>query len=238
MPAQDYYRKWAAFHAGEAALKKMDAVALVEGKTDKPFWAQLFRHAQKKVRIIAGSDTETHTGGKQECLKYARFVSAHFCICIDSDYDYIRRRRPPACKTPKGVLQTYAYAIENHYLAANAGLQDFLKKYSAVIYPAFLAFLAYGGRMAEHSREFNSDIAFADRRDTTLDALQKNLREKYAGAVPGIPNAAAGLTAENTFLFIPAKTLKHKLQCGEELSFDHYPMTKIIDDIARLFTTN
>jgi hypothetical protein len=235
MPAHNFYRKWASFHVGEAALKKIDAVALVEGKADKPFWGKIFRHTKKQVRVIAGSDTKTHTGGKQECLKYFPFLTEQFFICIDSDYDYIRQSQP-AHHVRNFVLQTYAYAIENHYLAANAGLQDFLQKYSVIIHPAFLTHLAAGSKMQAFNREFNEDITFADRRTPALEALQKNIRAKYpAGTIANTTATAAGLVPDNTYLFIPAKILKHKLQCGDNLSFAHFPMNKIIDDIKTLF---
>ncbi|MDR0694967.1 MAG: DUF4435 domain-containing protein [Prevotellaceae bacterium] len=234
MQRRDYYRKWAMFYAKEAALEKIDAVIFVEGETDKPFWEKIFRHARKQVRTISGCNTDTKTGGKQECLKYSGFLSKRFFICIDSDYDYILQSQPTHC-VQNFILQTYAYAIENHYLAANAGLQDFLKKYSAIIYPAFSAHLANGNRIAEFNRKFNDDIAFANRQDATLDALQKNIRVKYPSGTVAVSATAAGLTVDNTYLFIPAKTLKHKLQCGDNLSFSHFPMNKIMEDIATLF---
>ncbi|MDR0729997.1 MAG: DUF4435 domain-containing protein [Prevotellaceae bacterium] len=237
MPAHNFYRKWARFYAGETALKKIDAVALVEGKTDKPFWGKIFHHTQNRVRIIAGSETKTQTGGKQECLKYYPFLTRRFFICIDSDYDYVLQSQP-AHNVRRFVLQTYTYAIENHYLAANAELQEFLKQYAAIIYPAFLSHLATGSKMKEFNKEFNALISFADRRESSLEALQKNIRKKYPDALPLKPTTLiagnAGLVPDNTYLFIPAKTLKHKLQCGDDLSFAHFPMNKIIDDISRL----
>ncbi|MDR1681270.1 MAG: DUF4435 domain-containing protein [Prevotellaceae bacterium] len=237
MSEHHFYRKWARFYAGEAVLKRIDAVALVEGKTDKPFWEKIFHHTKKQVHIIAGSETKTHTGGKQECLKYFPFLTRRFFICIDSDYDYILQLRP-AYRARRFVLQTYAYAIENHYLAANAGLQAFLKRYSAIIYPAFLTLLASGSKMKEHNRDFNDRIAFADRRESSLEALQATIRARYP-VVPRLPQTdiatAAGLVPENTYLFIPAKTLKHKSGCGDALSFAHFPMNKIIEDIESMF---
>ncbi|MDR2802591.1 MAG: DUF4435 domain-containing protein [Prevotellaceae bacterium] len=235
MPKQDFYCKWAGFYAGEAALKKTDAVVLVEGKTDKPFWEKIFQHAQKCVRIMAANETKTETGGKVECLKYYCFLSKRFFICIDSDYDYILQSQPER-HARNFVLQTYAYAIENHYLASNVGLQDFLKRYATIIYPAFLSHLATGSQMRDFNiRKFSKDIAFTDGHNDNLEVLQKKLQAKYPNAQPIATATAAGLTADNTYLFIKAKSLRGRLQCGDDLSFSHFPMNKIIEDIAVIF---
>jgi hypothetical protein len=236
----NFYRKWALYHDGEATLKRRDAVVLVEGKTDKPFWEKVFTHAQKQVRVLASvhvADTTAATtandnrqpGGKQACLKYLPYLGKRFFICIDSDYDYIRQAQP-ARNAQTFVLQTYAYAIENHYLASHHRLQGFLKKYSVIIYPAFLTHLATGSVM----RDFLRDIALAGAHDKALDTLQRNLQAKYPDTRTDAP-VTADLTPDNAYLFINAKMLKRTLQCGEELSFTHFPMNRIQADIDLIF---
>lgn len=237
MSAHSFYRKWARFYESETILKGVDAIVLVEGKTDKPFWEKVFHHAQKRVRLIAGSETKTRTGGKQECLKYYPFLRRRFFICIDSDYDYILQTRS-AHNIRHFVVQTYAYAIENHYLAANAGLQQFLQRYSAIIYPAFLHHLSLGPRMKEFNKDFNTITAFTDMRESSLIALQKNIQKRYPNNLPITSTVTMaidiGLCPDNTYLFIPAKILKHKLRCSDDLSFTHFPMNRILDDIRQL----
>jgi hypothetical protein len=229
MQKRDYYGKWAKSYSNTVYLKKLDAVVFVEGKTDKPFWEAVFAHFSKRVRVISGEDNvEKQASGKQECLRYLPHVKKRFFIAIDSDYDYIKQAHPEY-NAQKFVLQTYTYAIENHYLASNDGLQDFLKRYSNIIYGVFLAHLAEGGSV----NKFCKSVAIANARDESLEALRSKIRERQPSCADN-PYAAQGLTADNVHLFIKAKMLKSALGCGSELSFNHFPMDKIQSDIAEI----
>ncbi|MDR0566777.1 MAG: DUF4435 domain-containing protein [Prevotellaceae bacterium] len=237
MSKQDFYRKWAMSYSHEADLKKkLEAVVFVEGKDDKPFWEAVFMHASKQVRVITGVDNpENPASGKQERLKYFPHLNKRFFICIDSDYGYIKQAHPEY-NAQNFVLQTYTYAIENHYLASNGKLQDFLKQHSSIIYGAFLAHLAAGTSV----NKFCESVKPPDGRNESLDALQKNIREKQ---LPCVDNrcmdnryAALGLAADNVYLFMKAKMLMQPLRCGNDLSFEHFPMDKIQKDIAAILT--
>lgn len=231
MPELDYHRKWAAFHSNECLLKKLDAVVRVEGKTDKPFWEAVFAHFAKRVRVISGEHgSQKQPGGKQECLKYLPHLSNRFFICIDSDYDYVKQAQP-AHNAKNFVLQTYTYAIENHYLASNNKLQGFLRQYSNAIYGAFLAHLTQGGSV----NDFCKSVAIANARDESLAALRNKIRKKQPSCA-GNRYAAQGLTADNVYLFVKAKKLKRALRCDNKLSFEHFPMNKIRGDIARILS--
>lgn len=228
MPELDFYRKWAIYHSGEAQLKRLDAVAMVEGEADKLFWHAVFAHFSERVRVISGKDnTEKQAGGKRECLKYFPYLNRRFFICIDSDYDYIKQAQPEH-NAQNFVVQTYTYAIENHYLASNEKLQDFLRRYSNTIYGVFLAHLTAGGSV----NDFCKDVAVSNARDEALEKLRNNIREKPCA--DDNRYAAQGLTADNVYLFIKAKMLRQPLNCGDDLSFDHFPMDKIRSDIVEI----
>jgi hypothetical protein len=231
MYEQNFHRRWALFYANEAAMKRIDAVAFVEGPTDKAFWRHIFEHVGLRVNVITGSNKADRPCGKQECLKYFPFLSTRFIICIDSDYDNFRQLHPR--HNPRHhVLQTYAYAIENHYLASHPGLRNFLRDYSRIIYQHFLRHLSEGDSV----NEFCGKIAPQNGHRESLVALQQRLGEAPAPSPdsPNNPYHALGLSPDNTYLYIKAKVLKGRLQCGNRLSFEHYPMEKILKDIEDL----
>jgi hypothetical protein len=231
MSKHDFYRKWAAIHSGEVVLKKLDAVVFVEGETDKPFWKKVFTRASKQVRVIAGVDNvEKQASGKQECLKYLPHLSKRFFICIDSDYDYIKQVHPEY-NAQNFVVQTYTYAIENHYLASNGERQDWLRRYSNIIYGAFLTHLEEGGSV----NDFCESVKLSNARDESLEALRSRLQGNQP-AYAANRYAAQGLTADNVYLFIKAKMLMQPLNCDNDLSFDHFPMDRIRKDIAEILT--
>ncbi len=226
-------QKWAKWYTNEANLKRVVAVALVEGKDDKSFWERIFTHTGISIRVHFGSEQDL-PDGKSYCLKYLPYVNSHFILCIDSDYDYIKQQRPDCC-VGNFVLQTYTYAIENHYLASNAEILEFLQKYSAIIYPAFLAHLS--ARERGHCiNDFCKEILPRSISDEALRELQKTISETYPSQKPNA-YAASGLTADNTYLYIKAKQLKKHMHCDDNLLFTHFPMTKIKEDIVELFPT-
>jgi hypothetical protein len=226
-----FHKRWAMFYANEAIMRRIDAVAFVEGKDDKPFWHAIFEHAGLRVNVITGTNNVNNKGtcGKQECLKYFLFASKKFIVCIDSDYDYLRNTHPE-WNPHHYLLQTYTYAIENHYLASNPALHDFLREYSHVIYYPFLRHMHNYGSV----NEFCMRVAPYNGHYGALHALQHHITNVYAPK-PENPFAACGLTPDNTYLYIKAKVLTGRLQCGSRLRFDHFPMAKIFADIAVIF---
>jgi hypothetical protein len=229
MSDSNFYRKWAKWYTNQTYLKRIDAVVHVEGETDKSFWQKVLSHAGLRVRPVAGSDNlEDQTSGKKQCLKYLPYLNPRFFVCVDSDYDYLKKQQPENF-SKFFVLQTYTYAIENHYLASNAGLQNFLQKYANIIYPAFLSHLAENSPIDEFCRFVAPKSPVA----TTLEKLQQNVWKRYPDEKPNL-YTAAGLNADNVYLFMKAKLLKSALKCGEYLTFDHFPMNKIFADIAAL----
>jgi hypothetical protein len=223
-----FYRKWARWYTDQTYLKRLDAIVHVEGETDKTFWRQVLAHAGLNVRTVSGADNrDDQTSGKKQCLKYRPHLNARFFICIDSDYDYLKQT-PPPYGVKDFILQTYTYAIENHYLAANPALKDFLQAYSRIIYPVFLAHLDNNTPIDEFCR-----VTLPSAASTSPDALQRRLAKRIP---PPRENryAAAGLTADNVYLYMKAKLLKSTLRCKENLSFRHFPMNKVLEDAAAI----
>ena len=227
-PGNNFYRKWARWYTDQTYLKRLDAIVHVEGETDKMFWKQALAHAGLNVRPVSGSDNrEDQTSGKKQCLKYRPYLNPRFFICIDSDYDYLKQTQPQY-GVKDFILQTYTYAIENHYLASNLSLQDFLRTYSRIIYPAFLLHLDNNSPIDEFCR-FSTPSA----NPAALEALQRRIKKRLPSHPPN-RYTASGLTADNTYLYIKAKLLKSVLKCKEHLSFEHFPMNKILEDVAKM----
>ena len=226
MPENNFYRKWARWYTDQTCLKRLDAIVHVEGETDKMFWKQVLARAGMNVRPVSGADNrDDQTSGKKQCLKYRPYLNPRFFICIDSDYDYLKQPLPPY-GVEDFILQTYTYAIENHYLASNPSLRNFLQAYSRLIYPAFLAHLNANTPIDEFCR-FTAPPAGS----RSLEVLQRRLK-KRPPPPPQEYYTASGLTAGNTYLYMKAKLLKSVLKCKEDLSFAHFPMRKILDDAA------
>jgi hypothetical protein len=228
MPENNFYRKWARWYTDQTYLKRIAAIVHVEGETDKAFWKQVLARAGLNVRPVSGSDNrEDQTSGKKQCLKYRPYLNPRFFICIDSDYDYLKQT-PPPYSAKDFILQTYTYAIENHYLASNPMLQDFLRRYSHIIYPAFLTHLNDNSPIDEFCR-----FVAPSANPAALEALQRRIKKRLPSPAPN-RYTASGLTANNTYLYIKAKVLKSVLKCRENLSFRHFPMNKILEDAAEL----
>ena len=97
----------------EVILLRLDKVVLVEGATDKLFWAELLDTAiREKYEIFPSVNHPTYdTTGKSALLKhYVQFANVDFTLCLDSDYDYLLEK--PILTLPF-VFQTYVYSIEN-----------------------------------------------------------------------------------------------------------------------------
>ena len=160
-----------AFYAAAASRFAMDSKMLrcraavhVENKDDIIFWEHILRKLspKDKFHFISGSRNEygNETSGVTQCLKYFKYLSPSFIICVDSDYRYLTGAKKYNAKNY--VLQTYTYSFENHHCFAD-GLEEFCcrltnirncpfnfnlfwKRYSNAIYKLFiwhLYFLAH-----------------------------------------------------------------------------------------------
>jgi hypothetical protein len=228
MPEGNFYRKWARWYTDQTYLKRLDAIVHVEGETDKIFWKRVLAHAGLNVRPVSGADNrDDQTSGKKQCLKYRPYLNPRFFICIDSDYDYLKQTSP-RYGVKEFVLQTYTYAIENHYLASNPSLQGFLREYSRIIYAAFLAHVDANSPIDEFCR-----LTVPPAGSGSLDSLQRRLKKRIQPH-PQAYYTASGLTEDNTYLYMKAKLLKSVLRCKEDLAFGHFPMNKVLADAAAI----
>ncbi len=225
-----YYEKWAKYFVNTTISKKLDTIAFVEGRSDKVFWGAVFAQAGIRAKLMSGDDTGS-ASGKNECLKYLPHISSkRFLICIDSDYDYLKPETP-RYGTRQFVLQTYTYAIENHYLAITIEARDFLQTYSRIIFNAFLHHLSTN----THIRDFCNTTVPDNMSAGALENLQNRLETQYPEQLENT-YTRAGLIPENTYLYIEAKLLCAKIPTNGYLSdFSYFPMNKIMADISALF---
>lgn len=163
----------------DAKMLRCRATIHVENRDDVVFWSRIFKHFFPKDRFhfIAGSRNEygRETHGVTQCLKYFRFLSKDFFICIDSDYRYLLRKKKMDVR--HFVVQTYTYSFENHHCFAE-GLDEvcyrvthlkntvfdfrlFLRRFSNILYELFIWHLYF-----QHTRpacfsqaEFDSFIS-------------------------------------------------------------------------------
>ena len=188
----------------EVLLLRLDKVVLVEGATDKLFWADLLNTAiHGKYEIFPSVNHPTYdTTGKSALLKhYVQFTDVDFVICLDSDYDYLLEK---PILTLSFVFQTYVYSIENYGCYA-AGLPEMLKNitntegvvfdfvhffetYSSIIYPYLLCSL-----FSTKHREIDSSFPILSRLElgkqavfvtitditANLTALEERLKTQY-----------------------------------------------------------
>ncbi|MCP4521424.1 MAG: DUF4435 domain-containing protein [Cytophagales bacterium] len=129
----------------------------VENEEDVPFWFSFFNGLIPNTRfnITAPSTGER---GKQSLIKHFDSVGTDLVICLDSDYDYILQTEIGIqMQDSPYIFQTYVYAIENfrciprnlEKVVVQATLdsnpkcdfEQFLAKYSTIVYSLFLEFL-------------------------------------------------------------------------------------------------
>jgi len=232
----DFFHKKLAWIYTRAAIRnQLDAVALVEGKEDILFWQSIFDFAGVKVEFIRSFECNCFLKpqGKDNVLKYIPHLNKRFIICVDSDYDYLLQRRPEL-HVDNFVLQTYTYAIENHYLASLVSAQEFLKEYSRIIYPVLLMHLQ---TTSSHQRPniFKEDLLPKNISPEALELVRQTIAIRYPEQEMFTNNYAHCLTPDNAYLWVNVKWLKSRFQCDKTLSFDYFPMNKILDDVAALF---
>lgn len=163
MANPDNYRQqaqyWSNYHLIDRSVK---ACVHVEDKNDVDFWDCLLqKHNPGNYHFIAYSysNKNKRTTGCEQCLRFAPYLSAHFFVCIDSDYRDLLGQS--GLDAHHYIMQTYTYSWENHFCQV-ANLQDcigklispdvfnfseFLNNYSKAVYIPLLILL--------HSRERN-----------------------------------------------------------------------------------
>ncbi|MDL2231592.1 DUF4435 domain-containing protein [Porphyromonadaceae bacterium OttesenSCG-928-L07] len=140
----------------DAKMLRCRAAIHVENKGDIIFWGAILKHFRPNERFhfISASRNEygQDTSGVTQALKYYKFLSRDFFICIDSDYRYLTQER--GINARNFILQTYTYSFENHLCYAD-GLDDvcervthlpntifsfkkFLTEYSYILYELFI----------------------------------------------------------------------------------------------------
>ncbi|MDR1757127.1 MAG: DUF4435 domain-containing protein [Culturomica sp.] len=153
---ETHYAQAARRFALDAKVLRCRAAVHVENRDDILFWGQIFRYFCPKERFhfLSASRNENGqmTSGVTQCLKYYRYLSPAFFICIDSDYRYLQQEK--GINVDHFVFQTYTYSFENHH-CFSGGLDEicsrvtkeqnnlfdfrkFLSEYSRIIYDLFI----------------------------------------------------------------------------------------------------
>lgn len=180
---RQFYRATARYHESSCSLYGVDAVVHLENDNDRWFWQQalaIYRPG-RRYRFIGSSlnSRGNVTSGCGMCLKYRRYLSRRFFVCIDSDLRYLLDR--DTVSADQGILQTYTYSWENHTLLAQK-LQDdysrlrraprfdfvrFMRRYSEIVYaPMLLMLWSEKGKHGVYSaRSFNDAITMSEQRD-------------------------------------------------------------------------
>jgi len=157
MNVERFYELAAKRFAASTVLLHVDSVVHVEAEDDIWFWRQMlakFRPGKYKFLPATINYRGVSTSGCEQCLKYRKFLSSRFFICIDSD---LRRFSNDDISAKQGILQTYTYSWENHCVFSdrlqesfkshicNKELFDFrifIKKYSAIVYKPIVMMLS------------------------------------------------------------------------------------------------
>lgn len=153
---KSHYQSLANYYRNLTILKKYKAAVHLEAKEDELFWGRLFKYyfPQNTFRFITYSKSHNgnKTTGSSQCLAYRDYLSKEFVVCIDSDYNYIFRKKN--IDIHHFIFQTYTYSFENH-ICFSKGLSEvcrestgfenkyfdfekFFREYSNVIYEFFV----------------------------------------------------------------------------------------------------
>ncbi len=153
---EDHYAQAAKRFSLDAKMLRCRAAVHVENKDDIVFWGQIFRYFCPKERFhflsVSRNENGKMTSGVTQCLKYYRYLSPVFFICIDSDYRYLQQEK--GINVHHFIFQTYTYSIENHYCFSGEldeicsrvtkeqnnlfDFRKFLSDYSRIIYDLFI----------------------------------------------------------------------------------------------------
>lgn len=88
-----FYEKAAKGLAASTTLYGVDSIIHVEDKDDIWFWQQFlpkYRSGRYKFLPATTNERGNRTTGCTQCLKYKKFLSQKFFICIDSDLRYLQ----------------------------------------------------------------------------------------------------------------------------------------------------
>ena len=141
--------------AASTRLYRIDAFVHVENTDDIWFWKQLllkYRPGSYRFLPTTRNERGNNTSGCTQCLKYRRYLSQRFFICIDSDLRYLQGEHISASN---GILQTYTYSWENHCAhniqhhshpatgkKRHFDFAAFLRSYASIVYKPFLFMLS------------------------------------------------------------------------------------------------
>ncbi|NDV57890.1 DUF4435 domain-containing protein [Bacteroides sp. 519] len=242
---QKHYSSLAQYYSNiPTLLRKCKAVIHLEDKTDERFWRPFFERyfPNETFQFLPYSQNEkgNNTSGCEQCLKFKPYLNKNFLICIDSDYRYLLQE--PNIDIDHFIFQTYTYSLENHFCISHGlnlicklsckydneiyDFEDFLKKYSAVIYELFLWHIAL---FRNNPEDFNEDEfcsliklphvynSIDNQSDKLLNELKQRVTEKieslkrthlqFSLETEKRKYAALGLTEENTYLYIRGHNL-------------------------------
>lgn len=178
---QQFYRATARYHEASCRIYGADAVVHLENDNDRWFWDQVLQTFRPgRYRYVGASMTPSGhlTSGCGICLRYRRWLSRRFFVCIDSDLRHLLDREN--ISAAKGILQTYTYSWENHALYARKLQADynrrrhappfdfaaFMRRYSDIVYEPLLLMLhseqTHSG--AYTARQFNAAITMTEQR--------------------------------------------------------------------------
>ncbi|MDO4165438.1 MAG: DUF4435 domain-containing protein [Bacteroides sp.] len=239
-----FYEKAAKGLAASATLYGVDSVVHVEDKDDIWFWQQLLaKYRAKRYKFLPATTNEqgNRTSGCTQCLKYKKFLSQKFFICIDSDLRYLQEEKLFA---ENGILQTYTYSWENHCAFAsklqrsfdectheqvNFDFIDFLQHYSQIVYQPFMLML-YQERegLADFNRdkfkqcislqykrgdELNNGSQFLERLSVSLKDAMKDVMDNcnFDYEKESTFCATKGVWESNVYLFVRGHCLYNSL---------------------------
>jgi hypothetical protein len=227
----------------DAFLLEKEVVFMVEGTDDVAFWSFILnRLLPNKCQILKESRLPVEgSSGKQTLQHYLPFVQKDFCICIDSDYDYLLQNKE---WQNLFVFQTYTHSIENYFCFAprllnviknalntentegveNSDFIQFLAQYSTIVFDSLIQFLweiAQKGTDNQFIRnEFSKNIRLPQHfKDSTPNGILTDLKEQFIAQKRqlNVPNSfilemkQLGLTEENAYLFIRGKDIKNRV---------------------------
>lgn len=246
MPADrdDFYESTAKRLAASTVLYRVDSVVHVEDVDDIWFWQQFlskYRPGRYKYYPATTNEKGNRVSGCTQCLKYKKFLSQKFFICIDSDLRYLMDEDISA---EHGILQTYTYSWENHCsfadrlltkfheLTGKGGDFDFivfLRRYSEIVYEPFLMMLYHERKgLHEFGRDrFKSLIALTYRKGDELNNGEQFLNRLKANLEEAINDlkkdsdfdlesesayyASKGINRDNVYLYVRGHCLYNSL---------------------------
>ncbi len=218
-------------------------IAYVESYDDILFWRQVLGRFEDKTRyfeiMLPTRDTHLERGKKAAIANMMAHVGEDMIACVDADYDYVMQGRTATSiemlHNPY-ILHTYVYAIENYQSYAPSlhdacvmvtlndsrifDFEEYLRKYSNIIYPLFLWSVWYyrSPNYADFTLvEFNKIISVqTPKSDYTKEfsGLQQKVDARLARFEKHLPSRVKevkqlseellqlGITPDNVYLYV------------------------------------